>query len=149
MQRAIPGLQDADRAYAQAQGLIESQEIGKKMVSSARSAAEARRAMGAMSPAEADAMREGMILEWVRKLESKEGPDVGIAQTIMNAGSEMRDKLRIGFPDDATFLEFTELINTEQNAARLTAGLKRFIPFLLTATGGGAIGFGFGRAVTQ
>jgi len=150
MQRVIPGLQGVDRAYAEAKGIVESFETGRKLTANSRPSAEVRRTLNKMSPDEADALREGMISEFVRKLELQEGDPAMVTQ-MLEAGPEFHSKLREGFPigveGDRLFGEFLDIVSAERSAQKFVAKAQRFIPFLLTGIGAGAIGFGAGRAL--
>ena len=77
MRRAIPGLAEADQAYAQAQGVIESLQMGKKFVTNSHSATDVKRTLDALSAPEQDAFREGMLQELARKIETRESYGLG------------------------------------------------------------------------
>lgn len=138
MQIAIPGLGDADRAYAQASEIVEALETSRRFVG--KPSALTRRAMESYSPDAQVAFREGMIHEFAQRLERRasQWKPSGAVQNMLDMGPEMRARLRAGFPNDEVFEQFLEDVALERGGARL----QRYVQWL---TAGAVAAYGYNR----
>jgi hypothetical protein len=138
MQRAIVGLPDADRAFAQASEIVEALEASRTFVG--KPSALTRRAIEGYSPDAQVAFREGMIHEFAQRLEQRASrwkPSSAV-QNMLDMGPEMRARMRAGFPSDEAFESFLEDVALERGGARL----QRYVQWL---TAGAAAAYGYNR----
>lgn len=141
---AIPGLRDADRAFAQLMEHRGALAEGRKLYN--KSSADIERALRqyAENPESDRAFRAGMVHEVVRRMEKRATGGLQPLRDFINAGPETRRSIRMMFPDDAAFEDFMGILSREESADQVARYLKRNLRYLLIGAAGGGTALGLG-----
>lgn len=103
MEQDIPGFREAQDAFMRAARTVQAFGAGAKAWT--KSAREIREAMAELPPEAHDAFRTGLLQRWEESLLSKEGTS-GAVNSILKAGPEIREQIRIVFGSDEAFQDF-------------------------------------------
>lgn len=118
MEQDIPGFGEAQNAFHIASKKLEGYENGFKAWTG--SAREIQEAMAELPVEAHDSFRAGLIQRWEEKLLTKEGTS-GAVNSILRAGSDMREQIRAAFGSDEGFSQFLRQRDLERTF-RLTEG---------------------------
>jgi hypothetical protein len=137
MREAVPGLEEADQAFAAASGSRRALDEGRRFYN--RSGADVERRIAQLSPEARQAFNIGRVHEISRRLQQRDKQTPALLRRFMDAGPETKTLLRSMFPDEKTFGEFQRVLRREESAEAAVAALKKYIGYLGAGAAGGAI----------
>jgi hypothetical protein len=141
METNIPGVREANSAYAKASQSRIAVSSGRKFGSSAKyGAADLERAIEQLPEEAHKNFRTGFVYERIRKLEAREDGSVRLIKQLADAGKETKAVLRKAFPDDESFERFLQVVKKERSADRIANAFKKYSAAGAAAAGaGGAV----------
>lgn len=141
----IPGFREADDLYAQAGAAQRAFADGRKagQLSARVSADDINEMTRGLSDADAFIFRRGQVTELLERIARRDQDATKGLDLLMDAGESTREVLRTMFPTESSYNEFLGVLKTERNAARASAMVRRFLPYLV----GGGAGYGVGSVV--
>lgn len=143
-----PRIARADAAWAELQDYERALEAGRKLYTKSAATIERelrkydRAFLGPADRTRADVMRDGMIYELARRLETSEPFDMKAFRNLFEAGPEMEAKWRAMFGDQG-YEHLRQVLHQEQSAETIRKWLVRA---LIGTAGAGALSVG-GRTI--
>lgn len=124
MKAAIPGLEDADKAYYAEQQTRRAMLMGARNAS--KPAAEIEQAAKSFAPQYQDPFRIGVVHRWATQMAKRDVASSGALQQIMDAGPETRRIFSTMFPDKGSEAAFWREIDKEKGADAARAAIKKY-----------------------
>lgn len=143
MRQAMPGLGDADAAYATAIKPQTAMREGARLAN--RPAADIERAQRGLLAPELDHFRQGQLYKILASIERRDEGSVEMLRRFMDAGPETMAQIRTLFPDDASFTSFVEVLGRERSAEKVGQFIRQTAPFAIP----GLIGAGVATGVNS